>query len=119
MIETRPEKYLDEDFHRALVESARAALRKLQHQAGTDVEVCLEGGDVSTVVRAVALHQDADLAVIGRGKQHETFGRLPSNSYAIIRHSPCPVISTCAAFHPLRPCISASIGASSAHRDCA
>jgi len=93
VIETRPEKYLDEDFHRALVESARAEIRKLQHQAGTDVEVCLEGGDVSTVVRAAALHHDADLVVIGRGKQHETFGRLRSNSYAIIRQSPCPVIS--------------------------
>jgi Universal stress protein UspA and related nucleotide-binding proteins len=93
VIETRPEKYLDEDFHRALMESARAEIRKLQHQAGTDVEVCLEGGGVSTVVRAAALHHDADLVVIGRGKLHETLGRLRSNSYAIIRHSPCPVIS--------------------------
>jgi nucleotide-binding universal stress UspA family protein len=93
VIETRPEKYLDEDFRRALFESARAELRKLQREAGTDVEVCLEGGGVSTVVRAAALHHDADLVVIGRGKLHETFGRLRSNSYAIIRHSPCPVIS--------------------------
>ena len=49
----------------------------MQHEAGTDVEVCLEGGGVST---------------IGRGKLHETFGRLRTNSYAIIRNSPCPVI---------------------------
>jgi nucleotide-binding universal stress UspA family protein len=93
VIETRPEKYLDEDFHRALLEAARAEIRKLQHQAGTDVEVCLESGGVSTVVRAAALHHDVDLVVIGRGKLHETFGGLRSNSYAIIRHSPCPVIS--------------------------
>lgn len=93
VIETRPEKYLDEDFHRSLLESARAEIRELQHQAGTDVEVCLEGGGASTVVRAAALHHHADLVVIGRGKLHETFGRLRTNSYAIIRHSPCPVIS--------------------------
>jgi hypothetical protein len=31
--------------------------------------------------------------VIGRGKLHETLGRLRTNSYAIIRQSPCPVIS--------------------------
>ena len=36
-IETRPEKYLDEDFHRALLDFARAEIRKLQHQAGTDL----------------------------------------------------------------------------------
>ncbi len=92
-IETRPEKYLDEDFHRFLVESARAEIRRLQHEAGTDVDVCLEGGGVSTVVREAALHHDADLVVIGRGKLHETFGRLRTNAYAIIRNSPCPVIS--------------------------
>ena len=92
-IETIPERYLDEDFRRALLESARADIRKLQHEAGTDVEVCLEGGVVSAMVRAAALHHDADLVVIGRGKLHETFGRLRTNSYAIIRHSPCPVIS--------------------------
>ena len=92
-IETRPEKYLDEDFHRALLDFARAEIRKLQHQAGTDLEVCLEGGGVSAVVRAAALHQAADLVVIGRGKLHETLGRLRTNSYAIIRHSPCPVMS--------------------------
>lgn len=80
-------------FHRALLESARTEIRKLQHEAGTDVEVCLEGGGVSTVVRSAALHHDADLVVIGRGKLHETLGRLRSNSYAIIRESPCPVIS--------------------------
>jgi nucleotide-binding universal stress UspA family protein len=75
------------------VESAHAEIRKLQNQAGTDVEVCLEGGGVSTVVRMAALGHDADLVVIGRGKLHETLGRLSTNAYAIIRNSACPVMS--------------------------
>jgi nucleotide-binding universal stress UspA family protein len=40
-----------------------------------------------------ALREDADLVVIGRGRLHETLGRLRSNAYAIIRDSPCAVIS--------------------------
>jgi len=46
------------------VEAARAEIRKLEHQAGTDVEVCVESGVVSIVIREAALHHDADLVVI-------------------------------------------------------
>jgi nucleotide-binding universal stress UspA family protein len=40
------------------------------------------------------LHHNADLVVIGRGKLQEALGRLRTNAYAIIRQSPCPVVST-------------------------
>jgi len=45
------------------------------------------------VVRDAALKYGADLVVTGRGKLHATFGRLRTNTYAIIRDSPCPVLS--------------------------
>jgi hypothetical protein len=35
----------------------------------------------------------ADVVIIGRGHVKEPLGRLRTNSYAIIRESPCPVIS--------------------------
>jgi len=35
----------------------------------------------------------ADLLVIGRGSASGVFGRLRTNAYAIIRQSPCPVLS--------------------------
>jgi hypothetical protein len=35
----------------------------------------------------------ADLLVIGRGSAAGMFGRLRTNAYAIIRQSPCPVVS--------------------------
>jgi hypothetical protein len=44
-------------------------------------------------VRGAAEHHEADLVIIGRGKLLSTFGRLRTHAYAIIRDSPCPVLS--------------------------
>jgi len=77
-----------------LVDAARTELVKIQEAAGTDVEMILAGGNIATLVRNVALRKRADLVVVGRGCLHEGgLGRLRSNAYAIIRESPCPVLS--------------------------
>ena len=55
--------------------------------------LCPKVDRVSSVVRASALEHRADLIVIGRGKMRETLGRLRTNACAIIRDSPCPVLS--------------------------
>lgn len=91
--ETRPEKYLDTDFREALIKMSREEIAVLQQHEGTNLDLCVEGGEVSHVVRDAATKFGADLVVIGRGKMHATFGRLRSNDYAIIRDSPCPVLS--------------------------
>jgi nucleotide-binding universal stress UspA family protein len=91
--DTRPEKYLEGDLSSALVKQSREEVATLQKSAGTDLEVTIEGGPPSHVVRDAALKYGADLVVTGRGKLHETFGRLRTNTYAIIRDSPCPVLS--------------------------
>ena len=84
---------LDQDLRRYLLESAREEIAKLQAEAGTDLELCMEGGAVCKVVREAALHHDCDLVLIGRRTLHETFGQLRTNAYAIIRDAPCPVLS--------------------------
>jgi nucleotide-binding universal stress UspA family protein len=91
--ETRPEKYLEGDFSVALIKRSREEVAQIQKDAGTDLEVMVEGGRASHVVRDAAVKFGADLVVTGRGKLHETFGRLRTNTYAIIRDSPCPVLS--------------------------
>jgi nucleotide-binding universal stress UspA family protein len=91
--EARPQKYLDTEFNQFLFQATREEIAKLQQEAGTNLELCLDGGSVSTVVRAAALHHNADLVVIGRGKLQEILGRLRTNAYAIIRDSSCPVLS--------------------------
>lgn len=91
--ETRPEKYLETDFTAALIKMSREEIADIQQHAGTSLEVSVEGGTVSHVVRDAVKEFDADLVVLGRGKLHATFGRLRSNGYAVIRDSPCPVLS--------------------------
>jgi len=82
------------DQFRALVfDFARKEIEKLQQQAGTNVEVRIVGGEVAHVVHRTAFELNSDLVVIGRGVLQEPFGRLRTNAYAIIRESPCPVLS--------------------------
>jgi len=91
--EVRPEKYLEGDLQKALIKEAKEEITNFQRDAGTNAEVILDGGQASHVVRDAALKCGADLVVTGSGKLHRTFGRLRSNTYAIIRDSPCPVLS--------------------------
>jgi nucleotide-binding universal stress UspA family protein len=91
--ETRPSKYLDFDLHAYLIDSARVAISKLQREAGTDFPVSIKASRISDAVSDVAREQKADLVLIGRGKAHETLGRLRTHAYQIIRDAPCPVLS--------------------------
>ena len=91
--ESLPDRYLDTDFRQFLFQVNREEMAKLQLEAETNLEVCMEGGSVSSVVCAAARHHNADLLVIGRGRLYDASGRLRTNAYAIIRDSPCPVIS--------------------------
>jgi nucleotide-binding universal stress UspA family protein len=76
-----------------LADQARAEIAKLQEQAGSKAEVLVEDGDAPRVVCSVAKRLGADVLVIGRGSAAGVFGRLRTNAYAIIRQSPCPVVS--------------------------
>jgi nucleotide-binding universal stress UspA family protein len=91
--ETWPERYLEGDFSAALITKSKEEIASYQRDAGTDLEVTVKGGHASHIVREAALEGAADLVVTGRGKLHETFGRLRTNTYAIIRDSPSPVLS--------------------------
>lgn len=82
----------DSKFRTFLIDAAREYLAELQKKAGTAAKVCIEGGKVAATVRDAALHYHADLVVIGQGSLHATLGGLRTNSYAIIRDSPCPVV---------------------------
>jgi len=82
-----------EGVRRAMLDSARQELSRMQLEAGTAAPTCVESGSVSSLVREAALQHDIDLVVIGRGKLHKNLGRLRTNAYGIIRESPCPVLS--------------------------
>lgn len=81
-------------MHDLVLDAARSKLVKIQEEAGTDVEAVVNGGSVAHMVRKVALEKRSDLVVVGRGcEKNAIMGRLRSNTYAIVRESPCPVLS--------------------------
>lgn len=90
--EAIPEKLMDCELRRHLMAQAREQLLTFASKAGVKATLCVESGEVAEAVDACAKSRKADLVVIGRSRQGG-FGRLRTHSYAIIRESPCPVLS--------------------------
>jgi len=83
----------DRAFEDEMRKQAREQIAHLQASAGVEAPLCVAAGDIAEGVREEARRHGADLVIIGRGVLHETFGRLRTHAYGIIRHSPCPVLS--------------------------
>jgi nucleotide-binding universal stress UspA family protein len=80
-------------FRRFLFDTAKERLAAVQREAQTCYDVCIEHGNVAAVVAGAAARQDAQVVVIGRGRMQKALGRFRTNVGAIIRDSPCPVLS--------------------------
>lgn len=92
-VEAWPDRQMDREFQVALEKEAREFLNPLQQSARVEAPLCITVGDVAEAVEEEARRNGSDLIVIGRGVIQEKLGRLRTHAYAIIRHSPCPVIS--------------------------
>jgi nucleotide-binding universal stress UspA family protein len=76
------------------VEAAREAMVSVKpHADGTEVDVLVDAGGISKLLRSVALRKRSDLIVIGRGALQENFSIFRSNAFEIVRDAPCPVLS--------------------------
>jgi nucleotide-binding universal stress UspA family protein len=73
--------------------SAGEELRTLLASSGADGDLLLENGEPAQAVCDAAARLKADVLVVGRGSAAGVYGRLRTNAYAIIRQSPCPVVS--------------------------
>jgi len=73
--------------------SAGEELRTLLASSGADGDLLLENGEPARAVCDAAARLKADVLVVGRGSAAGVYGRLRTNAYAIIRQSPCPVVS--------------------------
>lgn len=73
--------------------SAERELQRLERFVNVEAELAVEAGDPANVICSAAQRLEADALVIGRGSAAGVFGRLRTNAYAIIRQSPCPVVS--------------------------
>lgn len=88
-----PNVYCDQDWKYELVRGAKEKIQTLQHGLGLDAAVSVIPDEVPFAVSTTALHNNADLLVIGRSIEDGMLGRLRTNAYSIIRQSPCPVVS--------------------------
>jgi len=73
--------------------AAGEELRMLQAAVGVEADSLLETGEPAQVICDAAGRLRADVLVIGRGSAAGVYGRLRTNAYALIRQSPCPVVS--------------------------
>jgi nucleotide-binding universal stress UspA family protein len=74
-------------------EAARHELETLRSFVHAEAEIRVETGEPAAAICAAAGRDGADALVIGRGSAAGVFGRLRASAYAIIRQSPCPVVS--------------------------
>lgn len=87
-----PENILDCELRRHLIAQAREQLQTQAVKAGLQASLVVRSGDIARLVDETAKEFGADLVIIGRSQQHG-LGRLRTHAYAIIRESPCPVLS--------------------------
>jgi nucleotide-binding universal stress UspA family protein len=83
----------DPDWRVDLAHDARSRIAELERELGIAAPVHIELGDPAPAVTRAAGCVGADLLVIGRSVSGGVLGRLRANAYAIIRESPCPVVS--------------------------
>ena len=85
--------YFDPDWRTQLTRSAMERISFLREDMGIEASVAIEAGETPAVVGAAAETLKADLLVIGRGSTPRAHGHLPTNAYAIVRESKCPVVT--------------------------
>ncbi len=80
-------------YKRELMDAANIRLREMQANLDVDAPHTVIDGPVADVVRDEVLRRKADLVVAGRGHAQGAITRMWSHLYAIVRESPCPVVS--------------------------
>lgn len=81
------------EIRSAVLNAVHEEVQGLLQKVGCRAEVHAETAEVSEYVPRAASSTGAELLVIGRTGKEGLFGRLRANTYALLRESPCPVVS--------------------------
>jgi nucleotide-binding universal stress UspA family protein len=82
------------EWRTSVIDRLREDLADAVEKAGAKAEeIRVEEGDVADTVCARAAETGASILIIGRGPHEESGRRLRTEAYAIVRQSPCPVLS--------------------------
>lgn len=76
-----------------MLDMAGERLSLMKNQLGVSGEVKLYEGSVSVGLQQAVRNAEADLVITGRGHAQGHFSSFMSHLYAIVRDSPCPVLS--------------------------
>jgi len=85
--------YLSPGWREKVISNDKAEVTGLMQIDGINGEIHIEVGSIPDAVIERTQNVQADLLVIGRSGHGGVTGRLPTNAYAIIRNSPCPVLA--------------------------
>jgi len=85
--------YFDPDWRIQLTKAAKERITFLMEDMGISADMLVESGETPLAVSETAKGLGADVLVIGRGSAPRAHRRLPTNSYAIVREAPCPVVT--------------------------
>ena len=98
--------HADLQDRQSLAQSIQRTVNRVGSEMGNlstmDVRVRILDGELSERVCETALDEHADLLILGRGRTREGFAQVWSHLYAIIRESPCPVLSGPSSHPPKR-----------------
>lgn len=86
-------RYMDPTWRMEIAHKIKTQLEGDAAAAGATATVHVIAGEPAKVVQSVAEQIEADLVVLGRHMDTSLLGRLRTHSYAIVRESPCPVLS--------------------------
>jgi nucleotide-binding universal stress UspA family protein len=81
------------EVRKYLTKIAQQEWHRIKAEVGLETPFLVACGSVGAGIRKAAHDLRADIVVTGRGRMRQRLGRLRTNCYAIIRESPCPVLS--------------------------
>jgi nucleotide-binding universal stress UspA family protein len=87
------QRAFDPSWELALKAAVETTLNEAIEKAGMQATAITEADGPARLIHRVAQEQGADLVVIGRHSDDSLLGRLTAQAYAIVRESPCPVLS--------------------------
>jgi len=85
--------YVDSTWRTEVAHQMKTRLEGSVVDAGAKAQVHVIPGEPAKVIRQVAEDVNANLVILGRHIDKSLLGRLRTHSYAIVRESPCPVLS--------------------------
>ncbi len=88
-----PARFLDQEFSAYVTAEARKRILRMLEARRVTAATFIEAGEPAAVAANIARNFGADLVVIGRHAKGGLAGHLRQNAYAILRESPCPVLS--------------------------